>query len=61
MLQTIDLERLSNKEGSRTDIWISLETGNRTDFTGELGVGKDGIRGDQGGELMEGESNLRDK
>lgn len=37
MLQTIDLERLSNKEGSRKYTWISLGRGNRIDFRGELG------------------------
>jgi hypothetical protein len=31
MLQSTDPERLSNKEGSRRDVWISLGRGNRID------------------------------
>ena len=45
MLQFIVSERLSNKEGSRGDIWISLGRGNRIDPG--LGVGRYGNTLDQ--------------
>jgi hypothetical protein len=37
MLQSTDPERLSNKEGSRWDTWISLGKGNGIDFASGLG------------------------
>lgn len=60
MLQSTDPRRLSNKEGSRVDTWISLGRG-RIEFIGGLGVGGDGNMKDRarmGG--SKGESIRRD-
>lgn len=49
MLQSTDLERVNNKEGSREDACVSLGRRNRTDFVGGLGIGRDGNkRGEMG-------------
>lgn len=45
MLQSIDPEKLRDKEGLR----ISLGRGNRIDFYGGLMMSRDGNRRDQGG------------
>lgn len=41
--------RLNNKEGCTGDEWIFLGRGNRTDFEGGMGAGRDGSREDQRG------------
>jgi hypothetical protein len=45
MLQSTDLERLSNKESSVEDTWLSLGRGNRIDFSGrqeQVEIGTEG-------------------
>ena len=44
MLQSTDPEKLSNKERSIENAWISLERGNRIDFVGRLEACGDGNR-----------------
>lgn len=46
MLQSIDLERLNNKESSQGDSWNSLRSRNRRDFAGEPGMAGGGNRKD---------------
>ena len=41
MLQSTDPDRLSTKEGSRSNVWISLGRGNRIDYVGGLEVLKE--------------------
>lgn len=41
MLQPTHTERLSNKEGSRGNDWISLGRGYRIDYVGRLEVGSE--------------------
>jgi hypothetical protein len=47
MLQSTDPEKLSNKEGTREDTWISPGRVNRTNFVSGLWVDGDGNRRDQ--------------
>ena len=46
MLPFTDAERLSNKECSRWNTWISPGRGNRIDFADDLGVGRQKNRSD---------------
>ena len=48
-------EKLSNKETSKGNTWISIGKGNRINFSGELGEGRDLNRREQVGQ-MEGEN-----
>lgn len=59
MLQSTATERLSNKEGSRGDTWISPERGNRRDLLSGLGVYGDANLNQVGG-LVEGKSTDKD-
>ena len=58
MLQSMDPERLSNKEGSRDDAPFSVERGSRIDIAGGLRAVEDGNRRD-GGERRETECTER--